>query len=61
VGVASSRTARENFSQKINKKMYRAGMASILSQLAREGRLAVVDSMKVEAPKTKLLAASSRP
>jgi len=47
----------ENFTQKINKKMYRAGMASIFSQLAREGRLAVVDSLKVEAPKTKLLAA----
>ncbi|MSQ56375.1 MAG: 50S ribosomal protein L4 [Limnohabitans sp.] len=47
----------ENFTQKINKKMYRAGMASIFSQLAREGRLAVVDSIKVEAPKTKLLAA----
>ncbi len=47
----------ENFSQKVNKKMYRAGMASILSQLARDGRLAVVDSLSVEAPKTKLLAA----
>ena len=47
----------ENFSHKINKKMYRAGMASILSQLAREGRLAVVDSMKVDSPKTKPLAA----
>lgn len=47
----------ENFAQKINKKMYRAGMASILSQLAREGRLAVVDSLKVESPKTKPLAA----
>ncbi|MFN0004601.1 MAG: 50S ribosomal protein L4 [Burkholderiaceae bacterium] len=47
----------ENFTQKINKKMYRAGMASILSQLAREGRLAVVDTLTVEAPKTKLLAA----
>ncbi|MEY4757038.1 MAG: hypothetical protein RJA34_1936 [Pseudomonadota bacterium] len=47
----------ENFAQKINKKMYRAGMASILSQLAREGRLAVVDSLKVESPKTKTLAA----
>ena len=35
----------ENFTQKINKKMYRAGMASIFSQLAREGRLAVVDSI----------------
>ena len=47
----------ENFSQKINKKMYRAGMASIVSQLAREGRLAVVDSMTVDSPKTKPLAA----
>lgn len=47
----------ENFSHKLNKKMYRAGMAAILSQLAREGRLAVVDSLSIEAPKTKLLAA----
>src|ERR1700741_4876945 len=47
----------ENFSQKINKKMYRAGMASIFSQLAREGRIAVVDSMKLDSPKTKQLAA----
>jgi large subunit ribosomal protein L4 len=47
----------ENFTQKVNKKMYRAGMASIFSQLAREGRLAVVESLKVDAPKTKLLAA----
>ena len=47
----------ENFSHKLNKKMYRAGMAAILSQLAREGRLAVVDSISIEAPKTKLLAA----
>jgi large subunit ribosomal protein L4 len=47
----------ENFSHKINKKMYRAGMASIFSQLAREGRLALVDSMKVDSPKTKPLAA----
>ena len=47
----------ENFSHKINKKMYRAGMAAILSQLAREGRLAVVDSMTVDSPKTKPLAA----
>ena len=46
-----------NFAQKINKKMYRAGMASIFSQLAREGRLAVVDSLKVDSPKTKALAA----
>jgi large subunit ribosomal protein L4 len=47
----------ENFTQKINKKMYRAGMASIFSQLAREGRLAVVESIKVDSPKTKQLAA----
>ena len=46
----------ENFGQKINKKMYRAGMAAILSQLVRQGRLAAVDSITVEAPKTKLLA-----
>ena len=46
----------ENFSQKLNKKMYRAGMASILSQLVREDRLAVVDAIEVEAPKTKLFA-----
>ena len=50
-------TPDENFTHKVNKKMYRAGMASILSQLARDGRLAVVDSITVEAPKTKLLAA----
>ena len=47
----------ENFSQKLNKKMYRAGMASILSQLARDGRLAVVESIKLDSPKTKQLAA----
>ena len=46
----------ENFTQKINKKMYRAGMSAILSQLAREGRLAVVDSLKLDSPKTKVLA-----
>ena len=46
----------ENFSHKVNRKMYRAGMASILSQLAREDRLCVVDEFKVDAPKTKMLA-----
>ncbi len=49
--------ADENFSHKVNKKMYRAGMAAILSQLARDGRLSVVDSISVDSPKTKLLAA----
>lgn len=44
----------ENFSQKLNKKMYRAGMASIMSQLVREDRLAIIDGISVEAPKTKL-------
>ena len=46
----------ENFTHKVNKKMYRAGMRSILSQLAREGRLNVVDQFNLDAPKTKLLA-----
>lgn len=46
----------ENFSQKLNRKMYRAGVCAILSQLAREDRLVVVDSFTLSAPKTKLLA-----
>ena len=46
----------ENFSHKVNRKMFRAGMASILSHLAREGRLTVVDSLAIDAPKTKLFA-----
>jgi large subunit ribosomal protein L4 len=46
----------ENFSQKLNRKMYRAGMASILSQLVREDRLAVTDGLALGEPKTKLLA-----
>ena len=54
-GRAFPNSPDENFSHKVNKKMYRAGLCSILSQLAREGRLNVVDSLVVEAPKTKLL------
>jgi large subunit ribosomal protein L4 len=46
----------ENFSHKVNRKMYRAGVAAILSQLAREDRLAVVENFSVAAPKTKLVA-----
>ena len=46
----------ENFSQKLNRKMYRAGVCAILSQLAREDRLVVVDSFTLSSPKTKLLA-----
>ena len=55
-GRAFPNSPDENFTQKVNKKMYRAGMAAIFSQLARDGRLAVVDSLEVDAPKTKLLA-----
>jgi len=46
----------ENFTHKVNRKMYRAGVSSILSQLARDGRLAVVDGFAVDSPKTKSLA-----
>jgi large subunit ribosomal protein L4 len=46
----------ENFSHKVNKKMHRAGLCSIFSQLAREGRISVVEDIALEAPKTKLLA-----
>jgi large subunit ribosomal protein L4 len=53
-------TPDENFSQKVNRRMYRAGMASILSQLAREDRIRVVDEFKVGQPKTRLLAQKVR-
>jgi large subunit ribosomal protein L4 len=46
----------ENFSQKVNRKMFRAGVASILSQLVREDRIRIVEDFKVDGPKTKLLA-----
>jgi large subunit ribosomal protein L4 len=46
----------ENFSQKVNKKMYRAGVCSILSKLLQDDRIAVIDGLTVDAPKTKLLA-----
>ena len=46
----------ENFSQKVNKKMFRAGMAAILSELNRQERLVIVDALSVDAPKTKLFA-----
>ena len=49
-------TPDENFSQKVNRKMYRAGIASILSQLVRENRLAVIDALAVDSPKTKQFA-----
>lgn len=46
----------ENYTQKVNRKMYRAGLASVYSQLVRDSRLTVVDGLKLEAPKTRLLA-----
>jgi large subunit ribosomal protein L4 len=50
----------ENFTQKLNRKMYRAGMASILSQLVREDRLAVIEALTIDQPKTKVLAGKLR-
>jgi large subunit ribosomal protein L4 len=55
-GRAFPNSPDENFSHKVNKKMYRAGLCSILSKLAADGRIAVIDDLSVEAPKTKLLA-----
>ncbi|MDU4554436.1 MAG: 50S ribosomal protein L4 [Enterobacter sp.] len=46
----------QDHSQKVNKKMYRGALKSILSELVRQDRLIVVESFSVEAPKTKLLA-----
>jgi large subunit ribosomal protein L4 len=46
----------ENFSHKVNRKMFRAGIVSILSQLVREGRLSVVEQIAVDSPKTSLFA-----
>jgi large subunit ribosomal protein L4 len=44
-----------DFSQKVNRKMYRGAMQAMLSELARQERLAVVSSIELEAPKTRLL------
>ncbi|MFY9346234.1 MAG: 50S ribosomal protein L4 [Orrella sp.] len=55
-GKVFPNSPEENFSQKVNKKMYRAGIRSILSQLARENRISIVDEFTLEAPKTKLAA-----
>ncbi|MGY0503657.1 50S ribosomal protein L4 [Luteimonas sp. e5] len=44
-----------SFAQKVNRKMYRAAMASILSELNRQERLSVVDALDVDSPKTRLL------
>ncbi|MEG0820922.1 MAG: 50S ribosomal protein L4 [Burkholderiaceae bacterium] len=55
-GRAFPSSPDENFTHKVNKKMWRAGMASILSKLARDERLVVVDGLGVDSPKTKPLA-----
>ena len=52
-GRAFPNKPTENFTQKVNRKMYRAGMAVILSQLVRDERLLVVEELSVETPKTK--------
>lgn len=44
-----------SFEQKVNRKMYRAAMAAILSELNRQGRLKVVDALELDAPKTKAM------
>ncbi|MCD6707467.1 MAG: 50S ribosomal protein L4 [Thiobacillus sp.] len=55
-GVTFPNKPNENFTHKVNRKMYRAGLAAILSQLAREGKIKVVESLGIESPKTRLLA-----
>lgn len=56
-GKAFPNSPDENFSQKVNKKMFRAGISSIMSELARQGRLSVVEGFSVDTPKTQALAA----
>ncbi len=61
VGGGRAFAARpRDYSQKVNRKMYRGAMRSILSELARAGSLTVVESLDLEAPKTRLLAAKLR-
>ena len=55
-GRAFPNKPNENFTQKVNRKMYRAGMAAILSQLVRDERLFVVDELSAATPKTKAFA-----
>lgn len=56
-GGATFAARPQDHSQKVNKKMYRSAMRSILSELARQDRLIAVEEFTVDAPKTKLLAA----
>jgi large subunit ribosomal protein L4 len=59
IWVGGGRTfaaAPRDHSQKVNKKMYRAALRSVLSELVRQDRLVIVNELALEAPKTKLLA-----
>jgi len=53
-------TGEENYTQKVNRKMYRAGIAAILSKLVSENRLTVVESLTVDSPKTKQFVAKMK-
>ena len=59
-GKTFPNSPEENFSHKINRKMYRAGIGAILSQLVRENLLSVVESFVVDVPKTKTLSRKLR-
>jgi large subunit ribosomal protein L4 len=52
-GRAFPNSPNDNYSQKVNRKAYKAGMQTILSELVRQERIAVVDSFKIDTPKTK--------
>lgn len=52
-GRAFPNSPNENYSHKVNRKAYRAGMQTILSELVRQDRLKVVDNFTVDTPKTK--------
>lgn len=52
-GRAFPNTPEENFTQKVNRKMYRAGIAAILSKLVADGRLVVANEFNIDSPKTK--------
>lgn len=54
-GGATFASSKRDYSQKVNKKMYRSAMRSVFSELARSGRLNIVDSIPVTAPKAKEL------
>lgn len=55
-GVVFAAKPRD-FSKKVNRKMYRGAMRSILSELLRQGRLLAVESIAIEQPKTRSLLA----